>query len=418
MTTRTEIKMLFKSNKVVVENYFFMTVLQVLNTLFYVLIYPYLIRTLGAESYGLYVFAMSIVTYFVSFVGFGFDLPAVKIIAQYPTDEKLKAHTLSCIYTAKIYLEILSLIVFSIIIFSVPYLRNNWALLFICFSQTLTNIIFPQWYFQGLQKMRIVTYVQLGLKLISLPFIFLTIHTSNDINAFALIASITSIAGGFGAAVIIRFYDRIRIQLMPFGAVKKWFAEATPFFLSTSAGLIKEQTVAILIGVFFGMKDVAIYDLANKIVAVPRLLLTSINGALFPNIVSKFSTALIKKILRYQVYLCLFIIGLIALFGKWVVLLMGGVSLAGSYPLAIILSVTILPWLIVSSFIYFIFVPNNNYYFVTKNQVVALISFVVYAAIGLLFIDNISVLAAALSLSGLTEIVFCSYLIRKNALLS
>lgn len=410
--------MLFKSNKVVVENYFFMTVLQVLNTLFYVLIYPYLIRTLGAESYGLYVFAMSIVTYFVSFVGFGFDLPAVKIIAQYPTDEKLKAHTLSCIYTAKIYLEILSLIVFSIIIFSVPYLRNNWALLFICFSQTLTNIIFPQWYFQGLQKMRIVTYVQLGLKLISLPFIFLTIHTSNDINAFALIASITSIAGGFGAAVIIRFYDRIRIQLMPFGAVKKWFAEATPFFLSSSASLIKEQSVAILIGVFFGMKDVAIYDLANKIVAVPRLLLTSINGALFPNIVSKFSTALIKKILRYQVYLCLFIIGLIALFGKWVVLLMGGVSLAGSYPLAIILSVTILPWLIVSSFIYFIFVPNNNYYFVTKNQVVALISFVVYAAIGLLFVDNISVLAAALSLSGLTEIVFCSYLIRKNALLS
>ena len=418
MTTRTEIKMLFKSNKVVVENYFFMTVLQVLNTLFYVLIYPYLIRTLGAESYGLYVFAMSIVTYFVSFVGFGFDLPAVKIIAQYPTDEKLKAHTLSCIYTAKIYLEILSLIVFSIIIFSVPYLRNNWALLFICFSQTLTNIIFPQWSFQGLQKMRIVTYVQLGLKLISLPFIFLTIHTSNDINAFALIASITSIAGGFGAAVIIRFYDRIRIQLMPFGAVKKWFAEATPFFLSSSASLIKEQSVAILIGVFFGMKDVAIYDLANKIVAVPRLLLTSINGALFPNIVSKFSTALIKKILRYQVYLCLFIIGLIALFGKWVVLLMGGVSLAGSYPLAIILSVTILPWLIVSSFIYFIFVPNNNYYFVTKNQVVALISFVVYAAIGLLFVDNISVLAAALSLSGLTEIVFCSYLIRKNALLS
>jgi PST family polysaccharide transporter len=200
--------------------------------------------------------------------------------------------------------------------------------------------------------------------------------------------------------------------------VKKWYADATPFFLSTSAGMIKEQTVAILIGVFFGMKDVAIYDLANKIVAVPRLLLTSVNGALFPNIISKSSNELIKKILRYQVYLCLLIIGFIALLGKWVVVLMGGVSMLGSYPLAIILSVTILPWLIVSSFIYFVFVPTNNYYFVTKNQLVALISFVVYAAIGLLFINNIYVLAAALSLSGLTEIVFCSYLIRKNSLLS
>ena len=418
MTTFADIKMLFKSNKVVVENYFFMTVLQVLNTLFYVLIYPYLIRTLGAESYGLFVFTMSVVTYFVSFVGFGFDLPAVKIIAQYPTDEKLKAHTLSCIYTAKIYLEIISLIAFSLIVFSVPYLRNNWILLFICFSQTLTNIIFPQWYFQGMQKMRMVTYVQLGLKFLSLPFIFLTIHTPNDINTFALIASATSIGGGFAAAAIIRFCDKIRVQIMPFGAVKKWYTDATPFFLGTSAGIIKEQTVAILIAVFFGMKDVAIYDLANKIVAVPRLLLTSVNGALFPNIISKSSNTLIKRILRYQVYLCLLIIGLIALLGKWVVLLMGGASMAGSYPLAIILSVTILPWMIVSTFIYFIFVPNNNYYFVTKNQVVALISFIVYAAIGLLFIDNISVLAAALSLSGLTEIVFCRYLIRKNALLS
>ncbi len=418
MTRFTDIKTLFKSNKVVVENYFFMTVLQVLNTLFYVLIYPYLIRTLGADSYGLYVFAMSIVTYFVSFVGFGFDLPAVKIIAQYPADEKQKLHTLSCVYTAKVYLEIISLIVFSIIIFSVPYLRNNRVLLFICFSQTLTNIIFPQWYFQGLQKMRIVTYIQLGLKLISLPFIFLTIHTSNDINTFALIASVTSVGGGFAAAAIIRFYDEIRIKIMPFDAVKKWYADATPFFLSTSAGMIKEQTVAILIGVFFGMKDVAIYDLANKIVAVPRLLMTSINGALFPTIISKSSNELIKKILRYQVYLCLLIIALIALLGKWVVLLMGGVSMVGSYPLAIILIITILPWMIVSSFIYFIFVPNNNYYFVTKNQVVALISFVFYTAIGLLFIDNIYVLAVALSLSGLTEIVFCSYLIRKNALLS
>ena len=34
-----------------------MTILQILNFLFYLLIYPYLIRVLGAENYGLYVFA-------------------------------------------------------------------------------------------------------------------------------------------------------------------------------------------------------------------------------------------------------------------------------------------------------------------------------------------------------------------------
>ena len=73
---------LVKNNKIILENYLFMTVLQALNSLFYLLIYPYLITTLGIEGYGLYVFAMSITNYFISLVSFGFDYPAVKEIAQ------------------------------------------------------------------------------------------------------------------------------------------------------------------------------------------------------------------------------------------------------------------------------------------------------------------------------------------------
>ena len=47
------IKLRFKNNGKVVENYFFMTALQIISSAFGVLIYPYLIRVLGAESYGL-----------------------------------------------------------------------------------------------------------------------------------------------------------------------------------------------------------------------------------------------------------------------------------------------------------------------------------------------------------------------------
>ena len=47
---------IWNNNTKVVENYAFMTILQVLNICFYLLIYPFLIRVLGAESYGLYAF--------------------------------------------------------------------------------------------------------------------------------------------------------------------------------------------------------------------------------------------------------------------------------------------------------------------------------------------------------------------------
>jgi PST family polysaccharide transporter len=417
MASTLKLKILLKNNKVIIENYFFMTLLQVLNSMFYLIVYPFLIRTLGAASYGLYVFSISIVTYFISIVCFGFDMPAVKMIALYPNDYEKKSYTISCVFTAKVLLEIVSLVVFLVLVISIPYLRTNWILLSICFLQTLTNILFPQWYFQGVQRMRTVTLIQLAFKILSLPFILLTLHNSNDIVLFSIITTLTSIGGGIVASIILRFREKIKIKWMKFSEVKKWYIDAFPFFLSSSAGIIKEQSVAIIIGSFFGMKDVAIYDLATKIIGIPRILLTSVNGALFPKIMANYRNNIVKKIIHYQTAVGVLLIIIIVLFGKWAVLLLGGKTMSDSYPVTIILSVTIATWMIVGSYISFVFVPNGRFYLVTKNQIVAVISYFIYCGLGLIFFQNAYILATALSLSGLTEIVFCRYLIKKEILL-
>ena len=417
MISISDLKIMLRNNKIVIENYFFMTVLQVLNSMFYLLIYPFLIRVLGADSYGTYIFSMSIVTYFLFLVGFGFDMPAVKIISQNQNNLKIKSHTLSCVFTAKIYLELLSLIVFSIVVITIPFLRHNWILLFICFFQTIISIIFPQWYFQGVQRMRIVTYIQLGFKVLSLPFIFFMIHSPKDVELFAFFTTSAGVFGAILAAFVVKFYEKTTIKWMSLSEINQWYKEAFPFFLSTSAGIIKEQSITIIIGAFFGMKDVALYDLANKIIIVPRTLLISVNGALFPKIMADFRINIVKKIIRYQTLIGLAIILAIVLLGKWVVLIMGGVTMYDSYPIAMVLSITVLTWIVVGSYISFVFVPKDRYYLVTKNQFVALISFFVYCGVGLFFVRNAFVLATALSLSGLTEIAFCKYLIYKEDLL-
>lgn len=407
----------FLNNKEIIENYFFMTILQILNSLFYLLIYPFLIRTLGADSYGLYVFALSIITYFVTFVGYGFDLPAVKVIAQNVNDLKTKSYTISCIFTAKVYLVAISIIIFSLIIITIPFLRLNWIIFVICFIQIISGVLFPQWYFQGVQKMRIVTYIQLVFKIVSLPFIFLLLNNSTDLWIFALITTLASFGGAIVAAFIVRYNEKIEISWMSFKHVKLWFVNAFPFFLSSAASIIKEQSIAVIIGSFFGMKDVAIYDLANKLIIVPRTLLVSVNGALFPKIVKNIKTEQIKKIIRYETILGLLVILLIVFFGKWIVLLMGGVEMLDSYPLAIILSVTVLAWLVVGSYINFVFIPHNKYFYVSINQTIAFLSFFLYCIIGFFIIKSIFVLVISITLSGLTEIAFCKYLIKKKELL-
>lgn len=394
-----------------------MTILQILNSLFYLLIYPFLIRTLGVESYGLYIFAMSIVTYFITFVNFGFEMPAVKIIAQNPDDKLIKSKTLSEVLSAKIYLEILVFTLFTIIIIAIPSFRANWLIFSLCFIQTLTNVFFPQWYFQGVQRMRVVTYIQLLFKILSLPLIFLLINTSSDIWIFVLVSSLSSLFSALTSLLIIKHKDGLYIKLMSFREVKNWYKETLPFFLSTSTGVLKEQSIVVIIGAFLGMRDVALYDLANKIIIVPRTLLISVNGALFPKIIANSQNHVIKKIIRYETFIGLLVVLFILIFGKWIVVIMGGVTMVESYPIAVILSITVLVWLVVGSYINFIFIPQNKNYFVSKNQFIALTSFFLFCFIGLLYNKSVYILAISIAFSGLTEIAYCKYLISKNKLL-
>lgn len=405
------------NNKTVIENYFFMTALQILNSLFYLLIYPFLIRTLGSESYGLYIFAMSIVTYFIIFVSFGFDMPAVKIIAENVNDKDIKSQTLSAVFSAKIYLEAIALLAFCFLILSVPSFRHNWMIFLFCFIQTFSNIFFPQWYFQGIQKMRIVTYIQLTYKLISLPLIFLLIKTSSDLWIFVLITSLISFLGSITSHLLIIIKHKVPIHILPLSDVREWYKTSMPFFLTSSTGVIKEQSIIVIIGLFLGMKDCALYDLANKIIMVPRTLLMSINAAIFPKVIANIKVELVKKIINYETIIGITVFILMLLFGKWVVVFMGGESMALSYPLAVILSITILTWLVVGAYSSFIFIPNERNYFITKNQLVAFFSFFLYTFIGLIYEKSVFVLVTSITLSGLTEIIYCKYLVHKHKLL-
>ena len=411
------IKLRFKNNGKVVENYFFMTALQIISSAFGVLIYPYLIRVLGAESYGLYVFAVATASYFVGIVSFGFSFPGVKAIAQNKDNLQIKSAVVSSVFTSKILLGIVSLVIFIGLLLTVPLLKDHKGLFLIVYAQILSEIFFPIWYFQGVQKMKIVTYFQLAFRILSLPFIFILVRSTDDLLQYAFIATLSVVLPAVALYVYLIRRENLTIRLQPISKLKTYFKEATPFFWSSTAGTIKQESVTIIIGAFFGMKDVALYDLANKLIMLPRMLTMSINTALFPKVIEDIKTETIKKIEKYETMIGLAVVLFVVVFGYWIIWLLGGKEMTGAYPLAIVLSFTVLTWLVVGCYINFVFVPQNKYYFVTRNQIVALISFVVICVPALFFSSGIMTVVVALTLSGFSEIAYSKYLIHKNKLL-
>lgn len=416
MIQKSNLKSLFTNNLKIIENYFFMTIVQVIGSLIGILIYPYLIRKLGSESYGLYVFSFSITSYFFKIIAFGFSMPGIKAISLNTENVELKSEVISSIITAKYYLAFISSILFIISIYFIPFLHQNKWIYIACFSQIISEIYISNWYFQAIQKMRILAFIQVGIRLLLLPLIFIFIKTQTDIIIYALIVSFSNILSSLISARYLILKENISISFVSFNKLKKYFRDALPFFWSSSASVIKTESVTTIIGIFSNMTDVAQYDLANKILQLPRIITTSINDAIFPKIIKNTQQKVIQKIIKYEVFIGVAVIAFVAIFGYWLVLLLGGKDMINAYPMTLILSVTILQNLIIGCYYVFVFVPKNKYYFITKNQIVSFLSFFTLCFVSLAFIHNIYVIIVSLVISGSIEIIYCNYLIKKHKL--
>ena len=401
-----EFKKIFINNKKIAENYFFMTLLLVLNSFFGLLIYPYLIRTLGAESYGIYIFASTIVNYFICFIGFGFDMYGVRLIAENPFSIKKKSNVLSIIFTTKLYLEIVSIILAILVSFVFPILRTYFSVYIVCFANTLLNIFFPTWYFQGVQKMRVVSYIQLIFKLLSLPFIFIFIKKPDDILLFAIIMTASSLLGALYAFIHLLVFERLKISLVPIKHTFVYIKESQYFFYTNFLNMMKIQTINLIIGTRYSMTDLALYDLANRIVSIPLMLITNINSALFPKVVSNFNVPLIKKILMTERIIGILAVLTVVIFGKIAIQILGGEAMEGSYWIAVILSFTIFAFLQTSCYIGLILIPNRKDSYVLKDLILSFTTLFTLIVLGMLLSKNILVLPLAFSLAALAELLY------------
>jgi PST family polysaccharide transporter len=180
---------------------------------------------------------------------------------------------------------------------------------------------------------------------------------------------------------------------------------------------VKEQGIVVLIGSFLGMKDVAIYDLAYKIIIIPRTLFSKLNDAFYPKLLVNRQRSSIVQILKAEFVIGVLIILGVVIFGKFAVSILGGEEMSDAYYVCIILSVTVMGWLLAGAYIQFCFIPEGYSSLILHNQIVALVSCFLISGIGLYIWHNVYALVVGIASSSICEIVFCCYIAKKYRML-
>lgn len=377
------------------------------------LVYPYVIRTLGAEQYGLYAFLLAIALYFQDLIDFGFDSPCTKRIALCSSDKNQMSRVVSTVFFCKLLLILLSIAIAVPLVLAVPVLRENVWLFAVIFVQNLYKTFYPQWYYLGIKNMKFSSILQALIRVSQIPLTFIFVKDAGDLLAYAVIVSGTMFLGSLVGGANV-FLHGVRIVPVRPAQMMEYYREATAFFITTVSGRVKEKTLTAVIGACFGMRDVAVYDLAMKIIQIPKLLLNSINAALFPEVVTNATTQRVKKILRYERLIALATILCIVILGYPAALILGGRDMVAAYPVALILSLTIYFNLITGAYLQFVFVAKGAYSHVAWNQLTALVVCLALCAVGMYVWPSVWSVALSLSLSSAVEVLYCRIVSRRK----
>lgn len=409
-----------RGNRLVLENFLSLGLINVLNSSFHLIIYPILIHRVGAEAYGAYVYAFSVITYFTTLVTYGLDMIGTRYLARYDKEGDLagKSDITSQILSSRLYLLLLSFLLFLPIVLWVGPLADYRALLWASFLSVVACVIMPNWYFIGIQRTRIYLYIQIATKVLLAVAIILWVLTPEHMTRYVLLASASNILSAGIAFGYILWREKLSLRLISLHKSLALLREATPLFLSYLVMTVKSAGLNLVIGSLFGMTSLTGYDFSMKIVSVVMYITKQLNVALFPSVSTSYTTERIHRILRGELLMGIVCMGALMLAAKPIIWIMGNGPIEDLIlPVFLLMTVLIPIWLISGFFIELVLTANGRNREVFINQLLSLAVIALGALIAVLLQVKLIAFVIIVILSGLIEIAFLYATGRRRALI-
>lgn len=315
--------------KGIINNTIYLYLVQGLNYLLPILVLPYLIKTLSINSFGIYSFAFAFSQFILLFVDFGFNISATKKIAENSTNKIFIKNIFWIIIKIKLFLSLVSFLITILLIVGIGKISFYSDAILWSFLMVLGTVFFPLWWFQGLNKMRQMSWINAASKLLSYPLIFIFVKSSNDYNNAIIIQSMSFLlAALFSFIYIKKTHSFYFIKNNIFTSKQVYLDEVKDsfgIFLSNSSINLYTNSVTIFLGFFSTNYNVGLFGIMEKIVRVVCFgVMGPINQACFPVIVKiKKNNFLKAKSLFRIVVIVVFIIMILVylifyLFESWI----------------------------------------------------------------------------------------------------
>ncbi len=239
---------------------------------------PYLTRTLGSNSLGVYTYTYSIAYYFVIVSMLGINKHGQRIIAQRRHDHTSLRKTFWSLICVHLIASMLSLVAYFVYVICICKSDVNIAVLqgIYVFSAAVDIT----WLFEGLEKFQIIAIRNMIIRVLETACIFLFVRTPADTGVYTLIMSISVFMGYLVMLPgVISAIPPIRITIKD---MREHIKPLFTLFAATVAISLYTVFDKTLLGIMSTKDDVAFYEYSDKIIKIPEQFIIVIGTVLFP----------------------------------------------------------------------------------------------------------------------------------------
>ncbi len=330
-------------NKILIENFTFISALHITNLVLFLITVPYLFRVLGSKLYGLIVFAQALVVYFSIFINFGFNITATRDISINRDNPIKISEIVSSVLLIKIIFFGITLLLMYLFTIIIPDLKDHRNLFLFSMLSCLSDALFPVWYFMGIEKMKYITYINASTRIISTIFVFILIRSAINYVNYPLIMGTGTVAGAVVALIMVFMEKGIKFTLQKKETLVKYFSENLLYFISNVSTHIYTNANKIIVGSFLGMVEVAYYDIAEKVINILKVPYSLLGQTIFPKYSRDKNTGFIRKMFFLTIILTFLLICCLFLFSHLIVSVLSGTPDLNTVKVLRILSLTMLP---------------------------------------------------------------------------
>ena len=326
--------------------------IQGLNYLSPIIVLPFLLRALKPDGYGLIVLAQSLMGYAVIVTTFGFNLTAARDVSVARDDPERLVRIFWSTIAAQLALFIIAMAVTALVVVCVPEFRGHWRIFLAVGLLPLGSIAFPQWYFQGLERLSEAAVAQ-GISKVTLAVaIIALVRRPDDVGVAALLMTSSQVLGGLVAIAMPGSLKPPPFRLPTQSEIMDAIKGSAHMFGSSVATTLYGHSTALALGLMSGTQAVAIYNLGTRFVAALQSMATPLTQAVYPRVAALFNSAprAAWHLLRRTASVLIVVMGtaaaVLALYADAVVRAFAGPGYAGA---ATVIRITVFTAVVISS---------------------------------------------------------------------